>query len=95
MKHGRRDNGHAEIVAALRQAGASVLDLGDQGGSAPDLLVGFRGIDQLLEVKAPGEDPRPAQQAWHSFWRGHPVCVVHSVDEAVEILNAKRGGCNE
>ena len=47
----RRDTNEAEIVAALRAAGASVLFLAIKG--AGDLLVGYQGINLLLETKRP------------------------------------------
>lgn len=41
-KYGRTDSNHAEIAAALRKAGASVVSLASVGNGCPDLLVGFR-----------------------------------------------------
>ena len=89
-KQGRRDTNHAAIVNALRYAGCSVLDLGALGGGAPDLLVG-RGLrDQLLEVKSPGEKPNKAQQAWHNTWKGRPVIIVRTIEEALTVMGCMR-----
>ena len=46
------DANQTEIVKALRQVGASVQSLASTGKGCPDLLVGFRGVNWLLEVKA-------------------------------------------
>jgi hypothetical protein len=87
----RIDGPHTAIVKALRQAGASVLDLRSLGDGAPDLLVGFRGRDCLLEVKN-GDKPPSArklnagQVEFVTLWRGHPVRVVHSPDEALKAI---------
>jgi hypothetical protein len=47
----RRDWNEAEIVKALRKAGALVWRL--NGPGIPDLLVSFRGKWSVLEVKKP------------------------------------------
>lgn len=46
-----RDKNEPEIVRVLRAAGASVTPL--NGTGVPDLLVGFGGHTNLLEVKRP------------------------------------------
>jgi len=50
----RRDQNEPDIVKALRAAGAYVQLL-EQGGGVPDLLVGYRGRTYLVEVKNPEE----------------------------------------
>jgi hypothetical protein len=40
----RVDKNQAEIVSALRKAGARVLHLHQHGEGCPDILVGFLGI---------------------------------------------------
>jgi hypothetical protein len=77
------DGTHTAIVQALRQAGCSVLDLRSLGSGAPDLLVGFRGRDRLLEVKTARGRLLEAQKDFALAWRGHEVSVVRSVDEAL------------
>ena len=89
----KRDANHAGIVAALRSAGCSVLELHAVGDGCPDLLCGARGRDYLLEVKRPGVAGRArgasqartnARQAgFRDAWRGHPVAVVTSAAEAL------------
>src|SRR3972149_1571025 len=68
-KHGRTDANHTEIVNALQAIGASVTSLADVGGGCPDLLVGYRGQNMLLEVKDGRKPPSarglaPAEQKW-------------------------------
>ena len=104
MRHYRtakRDANHAAIVAALRAVGCSVLELHAVGGGCPDLLVGSRGWDYLLEVKIPGyerirQSPKHretlARQAeFRGAWRGHPVSVVTSLDEALAAVGLADG----
>ena len=50
-QRGRTDNNHQEIMDYLRKTmGAQVQDLSGVGKGCPDLLVGWRGVDFLLEV---------------------------------------------
>jgi hypothetical protein len=88
VKHGRRDANHASIREDLRKVGCRVLDLGDVGKGCPDLLVGFRGRLVLLEIKDPAKPPSkraltPDEEAFHTQWRGLPVVVVETIEEAV------------
>jgi hypothetical protein len=86
----RRDRNHAEIVAALRGAGCSVQDLAAVGGGVPDILVGRKGRNFLLEIKdgsLPPSDRRlnDSQVAWHRAWRGQTE-VVLSVEDALRVV---------
>lgn len=93
------DANQAEIVAALRAVGATVQPLHAVGQGCPDLLVGYRGQNYLLEVKDGSKPPSarkltPDQVSWHDTWRGR-AAVVASVDEAfaaVAIISSSRMG---
>lgn len=84
------DANHREIVDALRQAGCSVQSLAGVGKGCPDLLVGRRGENLLLEVKD-GKKPRSARQlsqderCWHAGWLGR-VHIVESAEEALKLI---------
>lgn len=87
------DANHSKIVAALRQVGATVLDLSAVGGGCPDLLVGYRGHDLLMEVKDGEKKPsqrrlRPNQVEFCERWRGKEPVKVETVDEALRIIGA-------
>lgn len=87
----RIDANQNEIVKALRQVGASVQSLASTGKGCPDLLVGFRGVNWLLEIKD-GQKFKserkltPDQIEWHESWRGK-VFVVESTDEALQVIS--------
>lgn len=88
----RTDANQEAIVAALRSAGASVQQLSAVGKGCPDLLVGFRGQNWLLECKDGGKTPgnRPLtedQMRWMKDWRG-AVTVVLSPGEALKVVGA-------
>ena len=84
----RRDENHQELVAAFRALGATVLDLADVGQNAPDLLVGFRGVNHLVEIKSRKntygrKGLTQGQAEFTAVWQGAEVRVVY---EAVDIL---------
>lgn len=72
-------------MAALRKAGASVQCLHRVGQGCPDLLVGFRGQNYLLEVKTPNGTLNAHQKAWIMIWYGQ-VAVVTSAEEALRVI---------
>jgi hypothetical protein len=84
------DRNQAEIVRALRQAGASVQPLHMVGQGCPDLLVGFQGRNMIFEIKD-GIQPWSKQQltdderVWHGCWVGD-VHIIRSVQEALQAL---------
>ncbi len=86
------DANQAEIVKALRHAGAQVQSLAAVGKGVPDLLVGYRGVNILLEVKDERQPPSkrrltPDESNWHIMWGGQ-VATCNSPDEALDLLLA-------
>lgn len=89
-KAAKIDDNQKAIVNVLRQIGASVQSLAATGKGCPDLLVGYHGINYLMEIKdgdkvLSKQKLTIDQEHWHSLWRG-TVHVVKSVDEALKIL---------
>lgn len=87
----RADANQREIVEALRGVGATVQHLHTVGRGCPDLVVGFRGRNYLLELKSKRGRLTDAGRAWHERWRGQ-VVVVRGVDEALRAIGAISGG---
>ena len=82
----RTDTNQTAIVAYLRANGCTVQSLAATGKGCPDLLVGWRCVNVLLEVKDGDRPPSerrltPDQKAWHLSWRGQ-VAVVDSPEAA-------------
>lgn len=91
MRRGRIDDNQRIIVDTLRTAGATVVLLSDVGKGVPDLLVGFRGVTLLMEVKDGKKPPSdrlltPDQQRWHAEWRGGALAIVDSADSALRMI---------
>ena len=92
MRAARVDANQPGIVRALRAVGASVQSLSAVGDGVPDLLVGFRATNYLLEVKDGTKVPSARkltddQEKWHAAWRGQKQ-VVQTVHEALQAIGA-------
>lgn len=86
----RIDSNQPQIVAALRELGASVLHLHTIGKGAPDILIGYQGKNALVELKDGDKPPSarkltPDEQKFHAEWRGQ-VAIIESVEEAVAFI---------
>ena len=78
----RRDANEPEIIEALEAAGATVLQ-----ADTVDIICGYKNVNLLLEVKAPGGKLRPSQKFLQATWRGQ-YAVVRTVDDALGLLEA-------
>ena len=83
----RSDANQAAIVEALRKAGASVRSIHRLGQGIPDLLVGYRGANYLLEVKSEGGELTPDELQFHETWRGC-AAIVYDEREALRAIGA-------
>ena len=81
------DANQSLIVADLRKAGATVQTLHEVGRGCPDLLVGFRGVNFIIEVKSEIGMLNYAQWEWHHGWWGQ-VDVARTSEEALKIIGA-------
>jgi hypothetical protein len=94
----KADRNQPEIVKALRDAKASVQHLHAVGAGCPDILVCFRNVLYLMEIKDGSKPPSqrkltPDQVKWHENWCGD-VHVVKSVDEALAVIGLHHGLVN-
>lgn len=87
----KTDANQSEVVRALRAIpGVSVQTLAMVGQGCPDLLVGYRGKNYLMEVK---DGKKTASQRlltraeieWHIEWSGQ-VCLVEKPEDAIEAI---------
>jgi hypothetical protein len=81
------DANQTEIVDGLRAMGYAVTSLAPVGNGCPDLVVGAKGHNVLIEVKVPGETLNAPQKKWHREWTGK-AHVVYSFAEALMVLQA-------
>ena len=86
----RVDSNQKEIVQALRKAGASVAHTHTIGQGFPDIVVGHRGKNLLLEIKDGSLTPSRRkltedEYEFHEAWRGQ-INIVESVEDALGLL---------
>lgn len=86
------DRNQAEIVQALRAAGAAVSDTSAVGQGFPDVVCSYRGTWHLLEIKDGMKRPSArrltdAQVRWRSLQHA-AAPVVASVDDALRAIGA-------
>lgn len=87
----RVDDNQGKIVAAMRERGAYVRII-SQGDGIPDLLVGYKGVSILMEVKDGDKPPSarkltPAEEKFFLEWQGGMLVIVESVEDALEVLS--------
>jgi hypothetical protein len=82
------DANQGAIVAALEKVGCTVLDLSRVGRGAPDICVGLRGKNVLMEIKNPEARGKlnEKQVQWHQKWAGQ-VLTVTSPEDALGQLD--------
>ena len=96
MKYAARvDTNHSTVVLELRQIGAVVLDIHTIPGIL-DLLIAYRGVLTLLEVKDGGKSPsrrRPTDEEKQTMravlGAGCPAWIVYDPTEAMVMIGAK------
>lgn len=76
----RRDSNEQSIVNILRTFGATVIR-----SDAVDLIVGYKGVNYLLEVKTPTGVLKPSQIQLRDFWAGK-YDIVRSEHEALRAI---------
>lgn len=89
----RVDSNQREIMDTLEAVGASVWNVSSLGKGFPDLVVGFKGRTELLEVKNENQPLSarkltPKEERRFESWRGKPVHVVSNKRQALIAIGA-------
>lgn len=84
----KRDANEPAIVDALRAAGAYVWRISEK--DVCDLLVIFRGVTHLLEVKVPKGTVKSGQETFIAAWNeaGGSAAIVRTEEEALAAIGA-------
>ena len=80
------DNNQLEIVKTFRSMGATVLNLSGVGKGCPDLLIGYKNISVLVEVKSKTGKFTEPQLKFMEQWKGGAVNRIDSVDGAIRLI---------
>ncbi len=87
----RTDRNHAEIINALRKIpNLSVFSTHEVGKGFPDIVVGYKGVNYLIEIKDGKKSPSArkltdSEIEFHLNWKGQ-CAIIKNLDELLEIL---------
>jgi len=89
-KHARIDANQKKIVSHLRDIGCTVLVTSQLGKGAPDIIVGYKGKNYLIEIK--DGEKRLSQQKltpdeikFQSEWKG-TYFVINNLNDLKDII---------
>lgn len=87
----RTDRNHAEIINALRKIpNLSVFSTHEVGKGFPDIVIGYKGVNYLIEIKDGNKPPSArkltdAELQFHSNWKGQ-IKIVNNLNEVLNLL---------
>ena len=87
----RTDSNHAEIIKALRKIpNLSVFSTHEVGKGFPDIVIGYKGINYLIEIKDGKKPPSarkltPDEVKFHQEWSGQ-ISIIKNLDELLQII---------
>lgn len=87
----RTDKNHSEIIKALRKIpNLSVFSTHEVGKGFPDIVIGYKGINYLIEIKDGNKPPSArkltdSEVKFHQDWRGQ-TSVIKNLDELLQII---------
>ncbi len=95
MRRARVDGNHAAIVKRLRELGMSVANTSRLGEGFPDIVVGWRGVNGIFEIKDPARKPSERrltddEDKFHAAWKGQ-IDKVETAEEVEAIMQQMTG----
>jgi hypothetical protein len=87
-RNAKRDANEAGLVRLARQLGATWLSLSVADG--PDGILGWQGVNYLVEVKTPKGKHKPGQIEFAASWQGAPVHVVRTEEDLLHLLGVEK-----
>ncbi len=81
----RVDKNQPQIVKDCRALGMTVLHLHEVGKGCPDIAVGWRGKNALIEIKSEGGELTPDEKEFFAMWRGQRG-IAYNVQDVVDIF---------
>jgi len=61
----------------------SILHMHQLGKGAGDILCGWHGIDQMVEIKVPGGTLTTDEERFHRTWRGSPILIAETAEQVI------------
>ena len=84
------DANQAEVIGWYEDLYCSVVDLHGVGFGCPDILVGFSGVNYLVEIKTQEGHLEASQNRFIRDWRGSKVVVVRTQEDVVRHVQRVR-----
>lgn len=86
----KSDANSTELVKFIRSLGASFQYTHSIPG-ALDGIIGYRGVDQRVEIKDPAKQPSArkltdAEKEIFESWRGRKPIVIETIDDVTDLL---------
>lgn len=66
----RTDKDHVQVSKWFRDLGASVRDTHTIGNGFPDIVVGYKMFNVLVEIKTPKGKLNEKEEKFHKEWKG-------------------------
>lgn len=90
----KADKNQPEIVAEYRRLGASAQHVHMVGKGFVDIVVGYRGFNELVEIKDPKQPMskrklNKEEQKWHDNWSGTARVIETKEDVLAHILELR------
>jgi len=87
------DDNQKEIVKAARKLGCSVAITSQLGKGFPDVVIGWNGVNYLVEIKDGNKPPSarklsPDELEFQAAWQGQ-YDVIESIDDLLLLLLLK------
>ena len=97
MRAARADRNQPAITRLFRQLGATVQHLHTVGQGCPDLLIGYQGLNGLVEIKDPEQPPSKRkltgdEEKWHKHWNGQVEIIETQEDVVIFLSRLRRAG---
>jgi len=92
----KADGNQPEIVKILRGLGASFQHTHQIAG-ALDGIVGYKGLDQRIEIKDPSQPPSKRQltkkeKETFDDWRGRPPAIIETEEDCINLIKEMEEG---
>lgn len=87
----KTDKNHKQIIDAIRKIpGATVFSTHTVGKGFPDIVMGYRGFNYLIEIKDGSKPPSQRkltkdETRFHQGWAGD-IRIVSCIDDILKIL---------
>jgi hypothetical protein len=94
MKAAKADSNQKEIVQYFRKMGVDVFHTHTVGGGFPDVVLGYKGVNMLVEIKDGSKPPSARaltkqERKFHAEWGGD-VQIVETLDDCLELISKMR-----